>query len=211
MDLAPVLKQFPGSSFPIPPIWEQNHMGEFVTGGGGRWDVCQCEHEEGMCACDQVLKLGIMSFLWGILTMKILDYGSDPCSWRRPGVAQMWEQGIMSSSQCLTLVIWAWFGIQVSETTSLLPAVGCCVVFFWEPGHKKLGISGENRPCVDLAREVWFGQWNVDLLPARTKNPVATSKENTGEVDGAANVTVRAVVQEWWFHLITSCVITGSN
>lgn len=190
-------------------------MGQSVAGCGGRWDVCQCEHGEGMCPCDPVLRLGIMSLLWGILTMKKLDYGSDPCSWRRSRMAQMWEQGIMSSSQCLTLMAWAQFRIQVSETASFLSDAGFCVAFFWEPGHEKLGISGKNSPCVVLAKEDWFGQWNVDsswdLLPARIKNPVAASEENPRKPDGAANLPVRTEVQKWWFHLITSHVITGSN
>lgn len=209
MDLGPVLKQFPGSSFPIPQIWEHKSHGSVCN---WLWRKMRC----------------LPMWAWGrnVSMWASAQTGDYVISVRRSDHenAGLWKWSLQlekvwngtdvradREQQCLTLVAWARFGIQVSETTSFLPTVGCCVVFFWEPGHKKLGISGKNSSCVDLAREDWFGQWNVDLLPARTKNPVATSKENTRELDGAANVTVRRVVQEWWFHLITSCVITGSN
>lgn len=87
----------------------------------------------------------------------------------------------MSCSQCLALVDEHGLGSRYLKQLHSIPLLAAALFSFGSQAIKNWGFLEKNRPCVDLARGDWFGQLNVDisgdLLPARTKNPVATSKK----------------------------------
>lgn len=140
MDLAAVWKQFPGSSFPSLRVRAQ------IT-----WVVCKWLWRKMRC---------LPMRAWGRNVTKCSSWGlCHFCEAFWPWKIRLWKWSLQleriwngteagagdDEQQSVTVVAWARFGVQVSETASFLPALGWCVVFFWEPGHKKLGISGKKK------------------------------------------------------------------
>lgn len=124
MILAPVLEQVTGNLFPNPlNLWARI-----------KWVYnCLCKKNgilkmgaRGKNVLMWLLKLGIKSFIWGVVAMEELDYRSDPCSWQRFAVVELYSQWIASnhvpsdraettSGPLVSLPRFGNFGIQVSE------------------------------------------------------------------------------------------------